>query len=45
MKEELIKEHEVMIEHLRSNRYPLGSRIEEKTDKHRELISELKRMR
>ena len=40
-----IKEHEEAIEGLRSNRYPLSMETENKINKHREIISELKHLR
>ncbi len=37
-----IKEHEELIEDLRSNHYPLTKEIESKIDTHRMIINELK---
>jgi len=37
-----IKEHEDMIEGLRSNCYPLAKETEDRTDNHRMIINELK---
>ena len=37
-----IREHEDMIEGLRSNRYPLTKETEDRIDNHRMIINELK---